>query len=370
MSEDLMIAPSRQTLETALGLAEEILKNIELSEASLSICLLKASRLARLLNDQDHRLAFEYEASGYPSTPGGIPMDVWRIAKLAGRVTQLEKKERDKPTSIEERASTFAVEVLEERIATTKAALGAARDPNVSISSANPHQFVGSPSGNAVERSRLLKSLSDDVALLAGRRGFLHRYVSRKFDELRFSQIPDDIFSRIRSAVDERIGLTVPKAVQKFAAVYENLQSDNPEDWANAVHSCRRILQDLADVLHPPSADRSKIVNGKEQTIKLGPDNYINRLIAFIEENSDSGRYEAVVGSSLHFIGNRLDATFTAAQKGSHAEISSQAEADRYVVYTYMLVADILSLSHSEVSQPISANLGEGQAQVADATAN
>jgi hypothetical protein len=40
-----------------------------------------------------------------------------------------------------------------------------------------------------------------------------------------------------------------------------------------------------------------------------------------------------------------LDAAFTAAQKGSHADISSREEADRYVVYTYMLVADLLLLA-------------------------
>jgi len=252
---------------------------------------------------------------------------------------------KDKTDTIVERAKTLAVEVLEERIATTKIAISAARDPNVSISSANPDQYVGSPTGNTLERDSLRQNLSNDVGLLATRRGFLHRYVSRRYDELRFSGVADDISSRIRAVVDQKIGETVSSAVQKFSAVYENLQSENPENWANAVHSCRRILQDLADALFPIRADAVKVVNGKERTIKLGPDNYINRLVAYIEERADSGRYEAVVGSSLHFIGDRLDAAFTAAQKGSHAEISSRDEADRYVVYTYMLVADLLSLA-------------------------
>ena len=339
------VALSHKVLEQALVLAEEILRNIELSETTLSICLLKASRLARLLNDTDHQIAFEYEASGYPSSPNGIPADVWRIAQLSGRVQQSKEKDSNGVETIVERATTTAVEVIEERIETTKAAIAAARDPNVSISSANPHQYVGSPMGNTIERSKLRNSLAEDVKALASRRGFLHRYVSRRYDELRFSGIAEDIFSRIRTAVDERIGATVPRAVRKFAAVYENLQSDNPEDWANAVHSCRRILQELADALYPAREDAVRVINGKEGRVKLGPDNYINRLIAFLEENAASDRYEAIVGSNLHFIGDRLDAAFAAAQKGSHAEISSREEADRYVVYTYMLVADILSLT-------------------------
>lgn len=346
MAEEIAVSPSREALEQALVLAGDILRNIELSEAAISVCLLKASRLARLLNDRDHQLAFEYEASGYPSTPQGISPEVWRIAKLSGRVYQ----EIDKNQNTVERASTIAVEVLEQRIAAAKDAILAARDPNVSVSSANPHQFVGVPVRNTLERSDLRKSLSKDAELLASRRGFLHRYVAQRYDELRFSGIADDIFSRIRSAVDQRIGETVPRAVQKFSAVYGNLQSDNPEDWANAVHSCRRILQDLADALFPAREDVEKEIGDSKRIIKLGPDNYINRLVAYVEQNSGSGRYEAVVGSSLNYIGDRLDAVFSAAQKGSHAEISSREEADRYVVYTYMLVADILSLSPQSVN--------------------
>ena len=60
-----------------------------------------------------------------------------------------------------------------------------------------------------------------------------------------------------------------------------------------------------------------------------------------------SSRFHAVVGSQLKYIGERLDALFEAAQKGSHATISDRVEADRYVVYTYMIVGDILSLATS-----------------------
>ena len=128
-----------------------------------------------------------------------------------------------------------------------------------------------------------------------------------------------------------------------LAAVYENLQSENPEDWANAVHSCRRILQDLADVLYPARADIEEEINGKKRIIKLGADNYVNRLIAFLEEKTDSERFEEIVGSHLKFIGDRLDSVFHAAQKGSHAVVTKD-EADRYVVYTYLVVGDILRL--------------------------
>jgi serine/threonine protein kinase len=158
-----------------------------------------------------------------------------------------------------------------------------------------------------------------------------------------------DIFSRIRHLIDSQVGHHVPDTVQKFTSVYQNLQSKNPEDWSNAVHSCRRILQNLADAVFPPQQDDRFIeIEGKLKRIKLGPNNYINRIMCFIEDNSDSKTYNDIVGSQISFMGDRLDAIFKAAQKGSHSVITSREEADRYVVYTYMLVSDILSLKFTK----------------------
>ncbi|WP_110989543.1 hypothetical protein, partial [Acinetobacter baumannii] len=60
--------------------------------------------------------------------------------------------------------------------------------------------------------------------------------------------------------------------------------------------------------------------------------------------NTDSKRFEEIVGSHMKYLGERLDAIFQAAQKGSHDIISSREEADRYVIYTYLVIGDILSL--------------------------
>jgi hypothetical protein len=161
---------------------------------------------------------------------------------------------------------------------------------------------------------------------------------------LKFSSIADDVFSRLRERVDSAIGMQIPIAVKRLAAVYDNLRSENPEDWSNAVHSCRRILQDFADAVFPPREDKIVKEKGKEKRIKLGKENYINRIMAFIENRSSSKRFNDIVGSHLRFIGERLDAVFEASQKGSHDTIISREEADRYVVYTYLIVGDLLSL--------------------------
>ncbi len=91
-----------------------------------------------------------------------------------------------------------------------------------------------------------------------------------------------------------------------------------------------------------------KDINGKIVKIKMGADNYVNRLVAFCESQQKSERFNDLVGSNLSLLGDRLDAAFRAAQKGSHASVTRD-EASRTVVFTYLLIGDILELK-SEIS--------------------
>lgn len=194
--------------------------------------------------------------------------------------------------------------------------------------------------GNVWERAGLSGSINLNVTRLAARRALVHWYLASRYHQLRYSGITADAFARLRATVDSRIIQHVPTAVERFDSVYANLQSTNPEDWANAVHSCRRILEDLADSLFPAQAsDRLK----HEKAIKLGPTHYKNRLLCYIEDRSSSTTFVSVVGSTLAFIEDRLNALFDAANKGTHAAID-RPEADRYVIYTYLIVGDVLSL--------------------------
>lgn len=326
-------------LREALVLSERILTDIEMSSVSLTSVALKASRLARIIGQFDQQQIMMYEASGYPKGHSGVPPDVWKYCELAGRIYE-EKKDDE----VKRYARLESIEQLEIEAAVAKDGVIAAVDANVSVASANPNQFISSPVGNAKERARMYNTVGLKTKLLAERRAYIHNFVCTVYYELRFSSVANDIFERTRTKVDKKIGDVIPEAIKKFSAVYDNLVSENNEDWSNAVHSCRRILQDTADGVYPAREDKVIEVGGKQRFIKLGADNYINRLIAYVEENSSSQRFEEIVGSHMKYLGERLDSIFQAAQKGSHDIIASQDEADRYVIYTYLVIGDILQL--------------------------
>lgn len=337
--------PSQQSLNEALQLSEQIIQNIELSEIPLSNIALKAARLARILGDFEMEKVFRFEVSGYPLTgENTVAPEAWASGGIAGR--HVETRDKD---ALVNKMQIQSISQLEMIIKIGEIALAAAKDADVSVTSANPGQFVSAPAKNTTERNAIRADIYSSTQLLSSRTSLIYTYALDKYYELKYSGIADDIFSRKRTQIDDSLFRTVPGAVKKFTSVYENLSSDNPEDWSNAVHSCRKILQDLADALFPETEDMTVLLDGREKIIKLGKDNYVNRLIAYLEKNSDSETAKNIIGSHLSFIGDRLDSILNAAQKGSHSTILTKEEADRYVIYTYLITGDILSLGQKQV---------------------
>jgi hypothetical protein len=121
-----------------------------------------------------------------------------------------------------------------------------------------------------------------------------------------------------------------------LSAALENAVSDNSEHWAGAAATCRRLIKAVADSLRPPGDD----VAGR----KMGDEQYIDRLVEWVQRHSDSETTTNLVAADIEYLGQRLDAVTRAGHKGAHSAVT-RAEASRYISGTYLLLGDVLALA-------------------------
>lgn len=319
-------------------LAAEVLDDFQESRISIDRILLKALRLYSLLGDQFGAALFTYETSGYPTTPTGLPQNVWVIAEAAGRTYAVQNPMN--PAQL----LYYSFPML---LSELQAALDA--EKSKTQQTANTMQQQGLLQMQTVfSVDPTIQGLPDSTATISSGqrwmqtiRSRLYQYVLQTYQYLKYGSAAEGTFTEFRTQADERLKKICPQAIEKLSSAYNNLNSSNPEDWANAVHSCRRILTDLADALYPPR-DEPVMVNGKLK--KVGKEQYINRLVQFIASKEGSKTFADVVGADLSSIGMRLDAIYDAVCKGTHAEITKD-EASRYIIHTYLLISDIVSLT-------------------------
>lgn len=330
----------------SLLLAEEILKNIELQELPLSSIVLRCARLARITQNQEAIDLFRYELAGYPKNEENLVYaDAFSLARKANR-TFFEK---DKVTSKnQEFMFVESASQLENELQTAQEQMKVSQDGSISIHSSNPNQWIQNPAGNTAERQSLRQSIIEKSGKIDKLKWAYYNYVLGVLYELKFKKIKEDIFQKKKLLSDKALSEFLPASFEKFVSVYQNLESENPEDWANAVHSCRRILKDVADFLYPPSDKEITIEEGVEKRkLKLNKENYIIRIKQFIKEKSSSETFSRIFWSHLEFIGDRIDSIYKSSTKWSHDRVE-RSEAESYVVYTYMLIADLMELFQSE----------------------
>jgi len=308
--------------EDLLKLTEEILGNIELQQIPLHNILLKCLRLARIANDVDALEWLNQEINGFErDTENKLTSKAFKSMDRSNRkYFKFDSKEnKTKSSYIVESIGSLekTITALEQRLK------------------------LNNENINVWERKGCTQNIAEYTNCLEKIKGALYNYVLNFNFDLKYSNITESIFEAKRLFVDKKLKDICPESVKKFVSIYNNLRSENNEDWANAVHSCRRIIKDLSDSVYPPASET--IMKGKKE-INVGEENYINRLILFIEDKSESDSFISVVGSHLKYIGERIDSIYEASNKGTHSEVTLD-EAERYIIYTYILISDILTLT-------------------------
>jgi AbiTii len=307
--------------EEALGLADELLADIELSRIPPIDAARKTSRLARLLDDTEALRWLHYEINGYPKV-GPLDAEAWAAATRSNRL--------DAPT--EDGKSQAFTASLGRLHTEMESALEQLSAPSTTASG------EWAPTVEREKRSALRQlrmAAADRKGRIDAIVGAFYQYVSERYQELRFGRAVETAFEVVREEVDSAIGALVPDALPKLNAAFENASSDNPEQWANAAGGCRRLIKAAADALQPPGPD----IDGHV----MDEDHYVNRLVGWVHDKASSDTTANLIEADLLYLDRRLEAVTKAGHKGAHADVG-RFEASRYVTGTYLVLGDILRL--------------------------
>lgn len=191
----------------------------------------------------------------------------------------------------------------------------------------------------------------------------VHGFLSETERQILFGQVNADIFDENRQFVDLRLGKLCPDAISQFASVYKRMQDKDPESYAQAATSCRRIIKSLADALYPPLNKSIRCADNKDRT--LSDDKYISRLHQYIHEQTIHSSSSALLLADVDLICNKIEQLYRLTCKGAHSKIS-EFEIKQIVIQTYLMAGDILRISENQSA----INIEEFKAEIAanDAT--
>ncbi len=303
-------------LAHALELTEELLADIELSRIPVGAIALKASRLARIVEDTEAQEWVALEIGGYNNTSTAA-FD--RSMEASGRWSRTDPKGLTQP-----------VAELDANIAAAEAQLQASTLPSLS----GDGMYV-----TARDTRDAQSGLRQLVGTLAGVRARvlarLYELAARHNYELRFSAHQAALFDDARLRVDRLLAPITSGALEKVDSIYRRLGEGDAEAISQALTTCRRLIDSVADAVHPPSDETRDLGGGNK--LKLTKSHVQNRINVVVHDRTSSMSRRKKLRRTLSDLYDRVST-------GVHDDVTPD-EARYLFLNTYLFLGEVLSLS-------------------------
>lgn len=296
-----------------LDLATELLEDVELQRLPLQTALLKARRLARLVDDDETQEWLGMELHGYRDNDLGR-----RYMSMTGRWIDKAQGEAFWPGAAQ----------IEAQAAALTARLDGLRLPDVSGEWASV--ALRETRGDQAATVQALTRLSGITTKVWS---LLHRFVSTRYYEFVFSERQSELFDEARAQVDAVLSPLSGDVLSKVESIYRRLGEGDPEAVSQALSTCRRLIDSVANAIFPPR-EEPRAIGGN--VVQLGPPHVQNRLNAFVRDHTDSESRRSKLRRTL---GDLYDRVST----GVHADVSFD-EARFLFLNTYLYLGELLAL--------------------------
>lgn len=332
----------------ALKIVEEGLKELESAKGSVAVAVQKLSRAAKLIDNPKYYIWAEIQLGNqnynYP------------LKKLMTKILENFRK-KNKPVDISSSTYKSDLENLENLGIKPKTLLTshfielkcnpASGGLDSSIHVLEDHLPYLKKNGN--DKTLYLTPVQKHIAYIKKN---THSFLSTLHNELKFSGTITSSFDLLRNAVDNRLLDLDPEVAEQLMLAFKSVSSDSKEEWSQALATCRRLLESLADKLYPATDE-----NIKGRTFKQNQ--YINRLWRFMDVSIESKSNKEMAKTHVDYLGCWMHSDYILACKGVHAEVN-QLEATKAVFHIYLMLADLLEyLDPSAVSKTTKPNITE-----------
>jgi len=165
--------------------------------------------------------------------------------------------------------------------------------------------------------------------------------LNNMLSELTYEKIPQDIFQGFQDKVNHYLSQSNPNAVSALNLAYASLEgSEDPNRAAQVSLACRRLIKYVADEVFPPNPQNYTLnVNGNSISLDVSDSKVLNRLTAYADSLKLSIRKQIL--AQVDLLRQFYSGDEGIINKGLHDEISV-TEAKRMVLFTYVLLGDIL----------------------------
>lgn len=299
--------------EHIISLAKEILDDIELSRLEAQPLLLKATRLARYVDDEEVRKWLRFEMQGFSNDEVSL-----KYMTKTGRWTDREKNEGYWTPLAQIEASADA----------QKLKLSLIRIPDTS----------GDKAILVIDRvTNQMNAATQNIAKLEGIKSrvisFIHDFATNVYYQRTFDNVAEGIFDKYKKDVDILIAENSGDVLEQIPSVVGRLSDGDKESVSQALTTCRRIIDSFANHIFPATDETLKI---GDNVLSLKQDKVLNRINAFIHTNSESESRKKKLRQNLSNLYDRVSA-------GVHSDVDAN-EARSLFFNTYLLLGEILTL--------------------------
>ncbi|WP_160667363.1 AbiTii domain-containing protein [Pseudarthrobacter sp. ATCC 49987] len=321
---------NREEQDQALALAEELLQDIELDRTTVDKQVLKASRLARLMNDEKISDWLRRERQGYSAKD----VDYTYFVRTSRKYMKSEHHVFSSAAQIQAKVETYERELASMRI------------PNVSGEWANK---VNVDALNRMTNTRNM--IVKQRGILASVSGHLHTFASATYHSLRFSTTQNTMFEKAKEEIDSLLLQLDENTLRRIDSAYSNLQAEDAESISGAMNSLRRLIDGFTDAVFPPTHETRPHPQAGKPAIQLGQQQRMNRLRAFIDDH-------ALSKSRAKRLGESAESIYARVSNGVHND-ASKTEADYLFLTTYVLLGEILNLKAKSHETTMTVTVGE-----------